>query len=141
MKKWLSLAWHPNPKPLYNQDLILISASMDRTIYIWSDTTTTTTNDGNIGDDTDSGVWAPISCVGSAGGILGGLVGSSLLGFLNVIVEPIYGRWIMGHAYGGALHFFSFEKVFDDEIKQESDVSRSIEEQAALIQWKELNRV
>ena len=46
-----SVSWHPNPEPVYGQDLILISSSMDRTIFIWS--------------EHESGVWTPISRVGS----------------------------------------------------------------------------
>ena len=114
-----SVSWHPNPEPVYGQDLILISSSMDRTIFIWS--------------EHESGVWTPISRVGSAGGILGGSVGSSLLGFLNTQVEPIHGRWLLGHGYGGALHFFACEtrSVMDEDLK-----TLTVEERAALCPWR-----
>ena len=109
-----SVSWHPNPKPIYGEDMILISSSMDRSIFIWSEI---------------SGIWAPISRVGSAGGILGGSIGSSLLGFLNIELEPRHGRWMMGHGYGGALHFFSCEQEdFDDTM--------SVEDRAAVSPWK-----
>ena len=116
-----SLAWHPNPEPIYGQELILISSSMDRAIFIWS--------------QHENGVWTPISRVGSAGGILGGSIGSTLLGFLNTLIEPIYGRWLLGHAYGGALHFFSSTKRVGDTT--ESDYSAlTAEELAALHPWR-----
>lgn len=110
-----SVSWHPNPKPIYGEDLILLSSSMDRSIFIWSEV---------------SGIWAPISRVGSAGGILGGSIGSSLLGFLHVEIDPLDGMWMMAHAYGGSLHFFSCEKNEDH-----SD-NMSVEERAALSPWK-----
>lgn len=104
-----SVAWHPNPKKTYNRDLILFSSSMDRSIFLWC------TTNGDEGNDGSDGVWTPITRVGSPSGILGGPVGSSLLGYLHVQVEPEHGRWIMGHAYGGALHFFSAEQSIDNE--------------------------
>ena len=116
-----SVTWHPNPKPVYNQDLILISSSMDRTILIWS--------------EHETGIWTPISRVGSAGGILGGSIGSSLLGFLNTTIEPINGDWLLGHGYGGALHFFSCEQNHE-EIANNTDMT--IEERAALSPWRAL---
>ncbi|KAG7374470.1 WD40 repeat-containing protein [Nitzschia inconspicua] len=115
-----SLAWHPNPQQLYQQDLILISASMDRSIFIWS---------------TIEGVWTPVSRVGSAGGILGGSIGSSLLGYLTVKVDPSHGSWIMGHAYGGALHFFSCETTTDSPIGLLQD-QHATEEQVDVVQWR-----
>jgi elongator complex protein 2 len=115
-----SVTWHPDPKPLYDQELILISSSMDRTILIWS--------------EHESGIWTPISRVGSAGGILGGSIGSSLLGFLNTQIEPTHGDWLLGHGYGGALHFFSCEKRQDIS----DNVDMTIEERAALSPWRAL---
>jgi elongator complex protein 2 len=115
-----SVSWHPDPKMVYGQDLILISSSMDRTILIWS--------------EHESGIWTPISRVGSAGGILGGSIGSSLLGFLNIQIEPTHGNWLLGHGYGGALHFFSCEQ--SEEIKSNTDMT--IEERAAMSPWKAL---
>ena len=118
-----SVAWHPDPKPIYGQDLILISSSMDRTILIWS--------------EHESGVWTPISRVGSAGGILGGSVGSSLLGFLNTQLEPEHGRWLLGHGYGGALHFFSCEKLMEtDNETFDKTVELTVEERASIYPWR-----
>jgi elongator complex protein 2 len=123
-----SVEWHPNPQPLYQQDLILLSGSMDRAIFIWS---STESDNGvlNVHKSAMDGVWTPIDRVGSAGGILGGSVGSSLLGFLNLKVEPNYGRWIMGHAYGGALHFFSSDTPDPQD-------NGTVEEQTSKAQWK-----
>jgi elongator complex protein 2 len=104
-----SVAWHPNPKKVFNRDLVLFSSSMDRSIFLWC-----TSTDGNNANDGSDGVWTPIARVGSPSGILGGPVGSSLLGYLHVQIEPEHGRWIMGHAYGGALHFFSAEQYIED---------------------------
>jgi elongator complex protein 2 len=123
-----SVAWHPNPQPLYQQDLILVSASMDRTVVIWSNSTRLSTS--NSHKTAMDGVWTPISRVGSAGGILGGSIGSSLLGYLNIQVEPKYGRWIMGHAYGGTLHFYSCETSLEPV-----DSDNTVEEQATMVQW------
>lgn len=115
-----AVAWHPNPQPIYGEDLILISSSMDRSIFIWSEL---------------SGIWTPISRVGSAGGILGGSIGSSLLGFLNVQLEPNDGQWMMGHGYGGALHFFSCESA-SVCVTETPSPERTVEERAALSPWK-----
>ncbi len=90
------ISWRPNQlqgKPC------LISSSMDRAILIWM-------------ADLD-GVWIPISRVGSAGGILGGSVGSSLLGFVDTTFSPD-GRCIVGHGYGGSLHFWTCGASVDD---------------------------
>jgi elongator complex protein 2 len=115
-----AVAWHPKPKLVYGQDLILLSSSMDRTIFIWS--------------EHESGVWTPVSRVGSAGGILGGPIGSTLLGFLQVIIEPVHGSWLLGHGYGGALHLFSCEAKENDNIEDQKTVS--IEDRAALVPWR-----
>lgn len=119
-----SVSWHPAPKPIYGQDLILFSSSMDRTILVWG--------------EHESGIWTPISRVGTAGGILGGSVGSSLLGFLNVKIEPVNGSWLLGHGYGGALHIFS-----PDFTKCESlqDCTTSVEERASLVPWRAMSCV
>lgn len=115
-----SVAWHPNPKPIYGEDLILVSSSMDRSIFIWSEL---------------AGIWSPISRVGSAGGILGGSVGSSLLGFLNVQMEPNDGKWMVGHGYGGALHFFAMEQTPTEE-NSEALQNMTVEERASLAPWR-----
>eukprot|EP00526_Cylindrotheca_closterium_P018972 CAMPEP_0113611662 /NCGR_PEP_ID=MMETSP0017_2-20120614/5680_1 /TAXON_ID=2856 /ORGANISM="Cylindrotheca closterium" /LENGTH=870 /DNA_ID=CAMNT_0000520633 /DNA_START=18 /DNA_END=2627 /DNA_ORIENTATION=+ /assembly_acc=CAM_ASM_000147 len=119
-----SVSWHPCPKSIYGQDLILISSSMDRTILVWG--------------EHESGIWTPISRVGSAGGILGGSVGSSLLGFLNTQIEPVNGTWLLGHGYGGALHIF-----YPDLSQGESvmDGTLSVEERASLVPWKAMSCV
>ena len=115
-----SVAWHPNPEPVYGQETILVTSSMDRAIFIWA--------------EHDNGVWTPISRVGSAGGILGGSVGSSLLGFLGIHLEPKYGRWLLGHAFGGSLHFFSCDQ--SGETPQMENSVETIEERAALFPWR-----
>ena len=97
-----SVAWHPNPKPLYGIDQMLMSSSTDRTILLWSETPV----DDQATNANYGGIWTPLTRVGSAGGILGGSVGSTLLGFCGITVEPIHGRTIVGHAYGGALHIW-----------------------------------
>lgn len=111
------VSWHPDPQEIYGQALVLISSSMDRSILIWCEI---------------DGIWTPISRVGTAGGILGGSIGSSLLGFLNVILEPCKGNWMLGHGYGGALHFFSCRKGYND--KEGRDMT--VEERAALSPWR-----
>ena len=68
---------------------------MDRTLLIWSPFT---------------GVWTPLTRVGSAGGILGGSIGSTLLGFVDAAVEPVTGESLVGHAFGGALYVWSVEQ-------------------------------
>lgn len=88
-----SVAWHRNPS-LYHQDRILVSSSMDRTLLLWA----------------CQDVWIPIARVGSAGGILGGSIGSTLLGFVRAAVEPTSGTSLIGQAYGGALHVWSLER-------------------------------
>jgi len=118
-----SVAWHPNPKEVFDRDLILFSSSMDRSIFLWC-----TTNDNGASDGVD-GVWTPFARVGSPSGILGGPVGSSLLGYLNVQIEPEYGRWIMGHAYGGALHFFSAEQIINSEHTENTG------DKHAMVKW------
>ena len=95
-----SVAWHPNPKSLYGVDQLLISSSTDRTILLWSETPV----DEMATNSNYGGIWTPLTRVGSAGGILGGSIGSTLLGFCGIAIEPKYGRTIVGHAYGGALH-------------------------------------
>ena len=92
-----SVRWHP--RSLYGQDHLLISSSLDRAILLW-------------GVDED-GIWAPLTRVGSAGGILGGSVGSSLLGYCHAAIEPQTGDYLVGHAYGGSLHMWTLEESSD----------------------------
>lgn len=127
-----SVAWHPNPKKIFDRDLILFSSSMDRSIFLWC------TTNGSAANDCNDGVWTPIARVGSPSGILGGPIGSSLLGYLHVEIEPEHGRWIMGHAYGGALHFFSAEQYMEDEKMTgvSSGHTNTTIEQQAVVKWK-----
>jgi elongator complex protein 2 len=81
---------------------ILLSSSMDRSLFLWA-CTGTTTNHANV--------WTPLTRVGSAGGILGGSIGSSLLGFVQARLEPVHGKSLVGHAYGGALHIWSLQDL------------------------------
>lgn len=119
-----SVSWHPAPERIYGQDLILISSSMDRTILVWG--------------EHESGIWTPISRVGTAGGILGGSVGSSLLGFLNTKIEPVNGSWLLAQGYGGALHLFSPDLSKCPDLQ---DTSLSVEERASLVPWKAMSCV
>lgn len=51
---------------------------MDRTILLWAESSYDTNQNNNNTDDVGGGgVWTPITRVGSAGGILGGSIGSS----------------------------------------------------------------
>lgn len=83
--------WYPSSSS--SAEPILLSSSMDRSILLWS-------------PSEDDGIWTPISRVGSAGGILGGSIGSTLLGYINVLISPS-SQWLIGHAYGGALHVWN----------------------------------
>lgn len=91
-----SVCWHPKQP-------VLISSGLDRIILLWSE-----------GVD---GVWAPISRVGSAGGILGGSIGSSLLGYNSAMIHRD-GNKIIGHAYGGALHAWTWSEESESDHGQ-----------------------
>ena len=100
-----SVKWHPNPA-LYHQDRILVSSSMDRTLLLWA---------------CQPVIWTPLARVGSAGGILGGSIGSTLLGFVHVAVEPMHGLLLLGQAYGGALHMWSLDYLEETVTHRHED--------------------
>lgn len=89
----------------------LLSSSMDRTILLWMD---------------DEDVWAPVSRVGSAGGILGGSIGASLMGFVDARFSPNCNR-IVGHGYGGSIHLWTQEELEGTEA-METDEEKQKEE-------------
>ena len=87
-----SVSWHAESN-------ILLSSSMDRSIFIWSH------------EEGITNTWIPHARIGSAGGILGASIGSSLLGFVDA--KWIYGTTattIVGHGYGGSLYFWKSSK-------------------------------
>ena len=88
-----SVCWHPSPS-----SPCLLSSSMDRTLLLWAP-------DGAL-DGGGGGVWSPVARVGAAGGIIGGSLGSSLLGFVGAVWGE-GGREIVGCGYGGSIHFWS----------------------------------
>jgi len=115
-----SVCWHPHPQRLYHNsqtNLLLISSSMDRSILLWS-------------PSLDDGIWTPVTRVGSAGGILGGPIGASLLGYCQAVIEPNEGRTLVGHAYGGALH------VWQAESEQDGSSSSSSSSSMVVVKWK-----
>eukprot|EP00977_Amphora_coffeiformis_P019205 scaffold7012_cov157-Amphora_coffeaeformis.AAC.13 len=81
------------------------------------------------------------STVGSAGGILGGSVGSTLLGYLSASLDPLTGTTLVGHAYGGSLHTWRLD---DTKLKQNQEEQQSTlppeplttEERASLVHWR-----
>ena len=73
-----ALSWRPKSK-----SPCLMSSSLDRSILIWEEENDYTNSDMAAIEGVGN-VWAPVTRVGTAGGILGGSVGSSLLGFINV---------------------------------------------------------
>lgn len=114
-----SVCWHPHPQSAYGQDYVLISSSMDRMIIFWCP-----------GKD---GIWSPLSRVGSAGGILGGSVGCSLLGYCGSSIEPSCGDVLVGHAYGGSIHVWGA-----DMSELRTSVKSSDEESSILLRWNTL---
>eukprot|EP00559_Dactyliosolen_fragilissimus_P008922 CAMPEP_0184861408 /NCGR_PEP_ID=MMETSP0580-20130426/6097_1 /TAXON_ID=1118495 /ORGANISM="Dactyliosolen fragilissimus" /LENGTH=1196 /DNA_ID=CAMNT_0027358895 /DNA_START=11 /DNA_END=3599 /DNA_ORIENTATION=+ len=96
--------------PVQEQNATLASSGMDRTILIWKCCSSHTTNHHNtnnhIQQDEEEDIWVPITRVGCAGGILGGSIGSYLLGFVDIQFSPD-GNHLMAHGYGGSLHFWS----------------------------------
>ena len=86
-----SLNWRKRKN--INDKSCLLSSSMDRTILLWMD---------------DEDVWTPVTRVGSAGGILGGSIGASLMGFVDARFSPNCNR-IVGQGYGGSIHLWTQE--------------------------------
>ena len=101
----------------------LLSSSMDRSILIWME-------QDYERDNITCGVWTPISRVGSAGGILGGSIGASLMGFVDAAFSP--GGRIVGHGYGGSLHFWS-RVVQEEENNDPAEENREEENEDVLL--------
>ena len=97
-----SVAWHPtSSKPC------LLSSSMDRTLLIWT------------ADETSNGIWMPMVRVGASGGIVGGSLGSSLIGFVGAVWGGDNGNEIIGHGYGGSIQLWrstTTRKQNDEEV-------------------------
>ena len=74
---------------------------------------------------------SPLTRVGATGGILGGSLGSTLLGFVGLAVEPVSGTTLVGHAYGGALHIWTLQ----EEHQQDMSSVLSTEELALRNKW------
>jgi WD40 repeat protein len=96
-----AVSWRPN-----SATPCLISSSMDRSVLIWMEENDYTATGEMTTIEGVGNVWAPVTRVGTAGGILGGSVGSSLLGFINVTFNTT-GDEIIGHGYGGSIYFWS----------------------------------
>jgi len=96
----------------------LLSSSMDRTILLWMEESNEEEGEG-VGSG--GGVWVPISRVGSAGGILGGSIGASLMGFVDATFSPTDATRIVGHGYGGSIHFWT--QVVNPEKKKTAAVN------------------
>jgi elongator complex protein 2 len=88
-----------HPKMSHGQPLILLSASMDKTLVVWK-------------YDQENSIWIDQSRVGDIGG--------NTLGFYGAAFEP-NGKYIVAHGYQGALHLWKREinnesKVFFIEL-------------------------
>ena len=112
-----SVEWHPNPLPIYGQESLLISSSMDRLILLWTPSV--------------DGIWTPLTRVGSVGGILGGSVGSTLLGYQSAIIEPDGGRCMVGVAYGGSVHVWSLL----ENVRVNGETREAAKELSTLVNW------
>ena len=82
-----SVSFHPT-----STTPLLLSSSLDRTLLVWS-------------SSSDNGIWHPTVRLGAAGGIIGGSVGTSLLGFVGALWSPS-GDMVVGQGYGGSLHLW-----------------------------------
>lgn len=124
-----SVSWRPSS----TQAPTLLSSSMDRSILIWmeelNDTNQISVNHNddvavtNLGDASGSNIWVPVTRVGTAGGILGGSIGSSLLGFVDAIWSKD-GKQIIGHGYGGSIHFWSSDTPIGSNELSHNSVER-----------------
>jgi len=119
-----SLAWRRqrHTKSGGKEKPCLLSASMDRTILLWME---------------EDGVWVPISRVGSAGGILGGSIGASLMGFVDAAFSPDADR-IVGHGYGGSVHFWTQDvpsEAMDTEDPVEDEAEMEEEDAMVSARW------
>jgi len=105
------VAWKPSWQDCKGSPSLL-SSSMDRSILIWR---------AEVEDEITGealGVWSPIVRVGIAGGLLGGSVGSTLLGFVGACW---YGSRIAGHGHGGAIYFWSNASSGKDALEDEEN--------------------
>ena len=130
-----SLSWQPSTNTTDNDHdnagLCIVSSSMDKAILLWSP------------DEEEEGIWLPKSRVGSAGGILGGSIGSSLLGFLHVAFWQQYqddgtkDLMMIGMGYGGSIHFWKqIESVSDSGKSSEKNEKLNVSDDIAL--WEAL---
>ncbi|KAL7537175.1 hypothetical protein ACHAXR_007644 [Thalassiosira sp. AJA248-18] len=107
-----SLTWRkPQPQQRGNNKPCLLSSSMDRTILLWMEE--------DHGEKGGGLLWVPISRVGSAGGILGGSIGASLMGFVDAAFSPMDANRIVGHGYGGSIHFWTQQQQQQKEEEEE----------------------
>jgi elongator complex protein 2 len=119
-----SVSWHPNPSTIYGQEHVLISSSMDRSILFWA-------------PSEGCGIWTPLTRVGSAGGILGGSVGSTLLGYCHASLDPSgTSQTLVGHAYGGAIHVWSGNCEELSNTSKKALAELSTEARTALVKWR-----
>jgi elongator complex protein 2 len=74
--------------------------------------------------------------VGSAGGIIGGSVGSSLLGYLSASLDPSTGKILIGHAYGGSIHTWHLDDTKLKEKMPDEPGILSTEDRAVMVSWR-----